>query len=58
VGERKRGILKVKKLRAWGRDREVLQEKETEKLERFVVEENLGSRKHCIVRIIGTEKSS
>jgi hypothetical protein len=57
VGERKRGIIRVGKLRVWKREREALQEKETEKLERFVVEESLGSRNHCIVRMIGAEKS-
>jgi hypothetical protein len=53
----KNGVIRVGKLRAWERERKVLQEKETEKLERFVVGESLGSRKYYMVRKIGTERS-
>ena len=47
----KNGITKVGKLRSRGREGKILQEKETEKLERFVVGESFRSRKHYMVRI-------
>jgi len=54
-GINKNGIITVGKLRGWERERKVLQEKETEKLECFVLGESLGSRKQHMVRMMGAK---
>jgi hypothetical protein len=55
----KNGIIRVGNLRSWDIERKALKEKETEKLERFVVGESLGSRKHYarMMRMMGAEWS-
>jgi len=44
-------------LRARDREGKVLQGKETDKLERFLLGDSLGSRKHYIMRIMRAERS-